>query len=110
MSEIEFHGHKLTSEGVFILKDRLDAIDHLTEPTTIRELRQALGLINFQRRFIKDAAQILLPLTKYLQEQVKNSDKITFNSKAKQAFSDIKTALNKATRLAHPIEDAKLKL
>ena len=110
VSEIEFLGHKLTSEGVFILKDRVDAIDHLTEPTTIRELRQALGLINFQRRFIKDAAKILLPLTKYLQGQVKNSDKITFNLEAKQAFSDIKTALNKATGLAHPQEEAKLKL
>ena len=110
VSEIEFLGHKLTSEGVFILKDRADAIDHLTEPTTIRELRQSLGLINFQRRFIKDAAKILLPSTNYLQGQVKNSDKITFSSKSKQAFSDIKTALNKATGLAHPREDAKLKL
>ena len=89
------------------MKDGVDAIDHLTKPTTIRDLRHALGLQNFQRRFIKDASKILLPLTKYLQGQVKNSDKITFNSEAKQAFSDMKTTLNKATGLAHPREDAK---
>ena len=110
VSDIEYLGQKLNNERVFILKHRIDAIDYLTEPLTIRELQQALGLINCQRRFIKDAAKILLPLTNYLQGQVKNSDKITFNLEAKQAFSDIKTTLNKATGLAHPRGDAKLKL
>ena len=111
VSEIEFLGHKLTGERVFILKDRIVAItqDHLTKPTTVRELRQALGLANFQRRFIKDLAKILFPLTKYLQGQVKNSDEITFNSETKP-FSDIKTALNQAAGLTRPREDAKLKL
>ena len=69
-----------------------------------------MGLINFQRRFIKDAAKILLLLTKHLQGQIKNSGKITLNSEAKQAFSDVKTALNKASGLGHTKEDAKLKL
>ena len=102
VSEIEFIGHKLTSERVFILKDRIDAIDHLTEPITIHELRHALGLLNFQQRFIKDAAKTLLPLTKHLQELVKNSDNITYNLGVPQAFSDIKTALNRATGLFIP--------
>ena len=58
--EIELLGLKLTNERVYIFKDRIYAIDHLTEPATIRELRQALGLINFQQRFIKDAAKYFL--------------------------------------------------
>ena len=108
--EIEFLGHKLTKDGIAILSHRIDAISRLPEPETIRGLRQALGLINFQRRFIKNAAKILVPLTKYLQGHVKNNDKIHLDEEAKNAFATIKTALVKAASLAHPRKDSSLRL
>ena len=67
VSEVQFLGHKINQDGIHILQSRVEAIERLPLPTNIRELRQALGLINFQRRFIKDAAGILAPLTKHLQ-------------------------------------------
>ena len=88
----------------------VEAIERLPLPTNIRELRQALGLINFQRRFIKDAAGILAPLTKHLQGHVKNQDKINLDENAKQAFAKIKKKLAEITGLAHPRADAKLRL
>ena len=109
VSEIEMLGHKINKDGIFVLQDRVDAIHKLPEPTTIRELRHALGLINFQRRFVKNAAKILFPLTKYLQGKVKN-DKITLTAEAKQAFLEIKTALPQAASQAYPREDATLRL
>ena len=110
VSEIEMLGHKIKKDGIFVLQYRVDAIHKLPEPTTIRELRHALGLINFQRRFVKNAAKILFLLTKYLQGKVKNDDKITLTPEAKQAFLEIKTALAQAAGLAHPREDATLRL
>ena len=110
VSEIEMLGHKINKDGIFVLQDRVDALHKLLEPTTIRELRRALGLINFQRRFVKNAAKILFPLTKYLQGKVKNDDKITLTAEAKQAFLEIKTALAQAAGLPHPREDATLRL
>ena len=100
-------GHKLTKDGIAILSHRIDAISRLPEPETIRGLRQALGLINFQRRFIKNAAKILVPLTKYLQYHVKNNDKIHLDE---EAFATITTALVKAASLAHPRKDSSLRL
>ena len=77
---IEMLGHKINKDGIFVLQDRVDAIHKLPEPTNICEQRHALGLINFQRRFVKNAAKILFPLTKYLQGKVKNDDKITLTA------------------------------
>ena len=110
VSEIEMLGHKINKDGIFVLQDRVDATHKLPEPMTICELRNALGLINFQRHFVKNAATILFPLTKYPQAKVKNDDKITLTAEAKQAFLEIKTALAQAAGLAHPREDATLRL
>ena len=50
-------GHKITKDGIFVLLEQISAINELPEPSAIKELRQALcGLINFQQRFIKNAA------------------------------------------------------
>ena len=110
VSEIRMLGHKITRDGILMLPEQISAIKELPEPTTIKELRHALGLINFQRRFIKNAAQILVPLTNYLQGKVKNGDKICLTADAQKAFHDIKQALAQAANLTHPRDDAKLRL
>ena len=87
VSEIEMLGHKINKDRIFVLQERIAAIERLPEPTSIEELRHAMGLINFQRRFIKNAAKILLPQTKYLQGKVKNEDKNhSFRGSQKRTF------------------------
>ena len=66
VNEIEMLGHKINKDEIFVLQDRIAAIERLPEPTSIKELQHAMGLINFQRRFIKNAVKILSPITKYL--------------------------------------------
>ena len=101
-------GYQLSSQGLAVAPDKIVAFQQLPEPTTIKELRQALGLINYQRRFIKNAAQILAPLNMYLRGKVTNSMKITLNNEAKEAFSAIKRAICNAAYLAHPQKQAHL--
>ena len=79
-------------------------------PSTVHELRQVLGLINFQRQFIKAAARILVPLTTYLQGHAKNKDKLDLDDEPKQAFEEIKTQLAHNTGSAHPQIDVELRL
>ena len=54
-----------------MLPERLSAINELLEPSTLKELRHALGLINFQRRFIKNAAKTLVPSQIIRKEKLK---------------------------------------
>ena len=110
MSKIEMLGHKINRNGIFVLQGLVDAIHKLPEPTSIGEKRHSLGLINFQRRFVKNAAKILSALTKCLQGKVKNDEQITLAAEAKKDFVEIETALAQAAFLAHFREDDTLRL
>ena len=100
----------MSDKGFTASQEKVKAIQQLSEPTTIKELRQALGLINYQGKFILNAAGILAPLTAYLKGNVTNAIKITLDHETKQAFIDIKQTLADIACLAHPFENAVLSL
>ena len=99
VNELEVLGYNLSAEGITATDHKIKAIKSFFEPTTIKELRRLLGLINYQRRFIPDAAAILAPLNSYLQ-----------GDDAKQALERIKQAIIQLVCLAHPRHDAQLQL
>ena len=74
--------YTLSSNGLTASHTKVEAIKQLPEPTTIKELRQALGLINYQRKFIPHAAAILALLTTYLKGKVTNATPISLNAEA----------------------------
>jgi len=89
VTELNALGYTLSAQGITASRDKINAVLQLPEPTTIKELRQVLGLINYQRHFIPNAAGIMAPLTAYLKGHVTNSMAITLNAAAQKAFSDI---------------------
>ena len=109
-SEIEVLGYHLSADGISPLNDKIDAIKKFPRPTTVKSLRQFLGMVTYQRRFILDAAQILKPLNDLLQGKPKNNDPINWTHSAEQAFTKTKEALSKIAYLAHPKEGAQLLL
>ena len=110
VNELEVLGYNLSAEGITATDHKIKAIESFSEPTTIKELRRLLGLINYQRRFIPDAAAILAPLNSYLQGDVKNISKISLNFNAKQALERIKQEITQLVCLAYPRHDAQLQL
>ena len=60
---IEFLGHRITAEGAAPIVKHVEAIQNFPQPQDRKQLQSFLGLVNFYRRFIPAAAQILLPLT-----------------------------------------------
>ena len=91
---IAFLGHKVHSGGVEPLSGHVDAITNTPPPSTPKELQRFLGMINFYRRFLPAAANILRPLTAEM-----------------QATTDaIKAALVAAVPLSHPLPAAQLSL
>ena len=59
---IDFLGHRINSSGSFSLPDKVQAISEFNQPVTIKGLQEFVGMVNFNRRFIPAAAQLMSPL------------------------------------------------
>ncbi|KAH9586005.1 hypothetical protein MS3_00007070 [Schistosoma haematobium] len=105
--EIIFLGHVIKQEGILPCEDKVQAIKEYNEPSSLKELKAFLGLVNFYRRFIPHAAERLRPLTDLLRG---NPRRLEINDSARTAFTEIKTALAQATLLAHPDPSATLSI
>lgn len=66
--EVEFLGHTVTNEGVKPNSDKIEAISSWPIPRTEKDLRQFLGILGYYRRFIKDFAKLVKPLTNLLRK------------------------------------------
>eukprot|EP00795_Rhopilema_esculentum_P017899 gene17899-biopygen2721 len=100
-SHIDFLGHHVSPQGISPLSTRVKAIKDFPPPTSLKKLREFLGLINFYRRFVPRCAQLIQPLTDLLSSKsTKEPFQLTVDSLS--AFSEIKTALSQATLLVHP--------
>ena len=63
-------GHVVSSRGIEVDKAKVDTIQSLPYPTSVREVHSFLGRASFYRRFMKDFSKIALPLCKLLQKDV----------------------------------------
>ena len=102
-TDLDFLGHHISSSGISLLPERVEAITQLQQPTTIKELQEFVGMVNFYRRFLPSAAQTMLPLFEALTGKPKT---LVWNPAMTTAFQDTKKSLAEATLLAHPHPDA----
>lgn len=63
---IEFLGHIINSEGMATDPEKIRCLKEIPEPTTRKEIQQFLGLVNYYRKFIKNCAKIVHPISKLL--------------------------------------------
>jgi hypothetical protein len=107
-ARVEFLGHLVTEKGAEPLVKHLEAIKVFPRPQDVRGLQGFLGLVNFYRRFILAAAQLLLPLTSALVGGKKAT--LEWSPQMEAAFTAAKAALCKVTSLAHPDPSAAISL
>ncbi|GFY29719.1 hypothetical protein TNCV_1812971 [Trichonephila clavipes] len=65
-AQVEYLGFLITAEGSRPLSEKVQAILSYKLPETIHDLRTFLGMINFYRRYLKDAAKTQAPLHELL--------------------------------------------
>ncbi|GFX13176.1 hypothetical protein TNCV_2989401 [Trichonephila clavipes] len=65
-AQVEYLGFLITAEGSRPLPEKVQAIFNYKLPETIHDLRTFLGMINFYRRYLKDAAKTQAPLHELL--------------------------------------------
>jgi len=82
-------GHVVSNRGNEVDKAKVEVIEKLPPPTSIKGVRSFLGHVSFYRWFIKDFSKIAKPLTQLL---VKDGP-FEFNEECLSAFHRLKEAL-----------------
>lgn len=109
--KIEFLGYEVSERGISPLPEKVKAIDLYPKPETIEQLRRFLGMLNFYRSHMPNAAKVQGILDKYLHGAKKrDKTKIEWTDEANRAYDMCKENLKNAATLAHPIPDAELSL
>jgi hypothetical protein len=82
-------GHRISEKGIEVDRAKIEAIDKLLPPTTVKGVRSFLGHAGFYRRFIKDFSKISKPLCSLLLKDIK----FQFDEECKTAFMLLKKKL-----------------
>ena len=88
-SEIHYLGHLISPEGISPLPNKLDSIRHLPVPTSVKKIKQFLGLTGYYRKFVPRFADISRPLTTLTKKDVK----FEWTSACQRSFELLKEAL-----------------
>ena len=105
---LQFLGHYVNRDGIRPLEEKVQVIRDFPLPQSHRQLREFLGLVNFYRRFLPHAADLLYPLTQLLGTSDSGTKEVIWTETALEAFSAAKNSLAGATLLTHPQRDATL--
>lgn len=82
-------GYIVSERGIEVDRAKIEVIENLQSPKTVRDVRSFLGHAGFYRRFIKDLSKITKPLTGILLKDVE----FIFNEKFLESFNLLKRAL-----------------
>ena len=108
---LSFLGHHVSADGLTPLPTKVEAIQKFPVPTTRRQVRGFVGLVNFYRRFIRNCSSLLQPLTDLLGgSNVPKNRPLVLSDSAVHAFCTAKAALADASLLFHPVPNAPLQL
>lgn len=90
-------GHNITSDGIFPMQTKSDAIISFRRPTNETEVKSFLGLANYMNKFIPNLATIDEPLRQLTQKGVR----FLWTERHTNAFEAIKQAMSQAVRLGY---------
>ena len=91
-------GHRISARGIEVDKAKIEAIEKLPPPSSVKGIRSFLGHAGFYRRFIKDFSQITKPLSNLLVHGIP----FEFDSQCLHAFSVLKDKLISAPIVVAP--------
>lgn len=99
-------GHRISANGIEVDKAKIQVIEKLSPPTSIKEVRNFLDHARFYRRFIKDFSKI----TKSLCNLLEKDTPFNFSEESLTAFKTLKEKLISIPVIATPDWDLPFKL
>ena len=82
-------GHRISARGIEVDRAKIEAIEKLPPPSSVKGIRSFLGHTGFYRRFIKDFSQIAKPLSNLLVQ----GTPFEFNAQCLRTFLVLKDKL-----------------
>jgi len=89
VSEIPFLGYLVSNEGIKPTSEKVKAILDYKKPNTLLELRRFLGIINYYRRCLKNAASNQAILTEFLKDSRKRDRRLVLGLLKQRQLSRI---------------------
>jgi len=96
--ETEYLGYYLTRKGISPQPKKVEAILRLVPPSTKRQLRRFLGMVNYYRDMWQKRSHILAPLTKL----TSNKAKFVWEEEQQKSFKEIKRVISREVMLSFP--------
>ena len=96
-AEFDFLGHKINSSGISATDKHIQAIKNFPTPKDRTNLKQFLGLANFNLKFVKNGSQIMSPLYKLTSRKIPYE----WTEVHQSAFEEIVTQLATSPGIAH---------
>ena len=94
-TEIKFLGNIISSEGIKVDNEKVEAINQLKPPKNLKELRRLLGMLNYLSRFIPKFSDLTHPLRQLL----KKDNEFYWTKEQEIAFINAKKAISTAPTL-----------
>jgi hypothetical protein len=98
VSEIEYLGYWITRNGIQPVPKKVEAIQCIAPPTTRKQVRSFIGLINYYRDMWPRQSEILAPLTRLTSKDVP----FQWTDVKQQAFDKIKAIVCREVLLSYP--------
>ena len=98
LTEVRFLGHVVSTSGVSVDPEKVEAIMSWEKPKLVFEIRSFLGLAGYYRRFIEDFSRLAAPMTKLTRKEVK----FEWNDSCERAFQELKRRLTSTPILVVP--------
>ena len=101
--EVKYLGHLVGRKGMRKLPRYIQKVEEFPRPTTIKELRGFLGLVNFQRKYIPMCSTISKPLSSATGgRKSQGNKKINWTDEMESAFVQLKTLIREELLLSYP--------
>lgn len=67
--EVKFLGHIISTEGIRMDSENIAAVMRVNVPKTRKDVQSYIGFLNFYRKYFKDFARLIQPLTELLTKE-----------------------------------------
>ena len=98
--EVDFLGHRISQSGIRKTPEYVKRVSEYPRPRTKGELREFLGLVNFQRKFLPNCSVIQKPLS--CQTSGAKQRELEWTVEMNASFETLKAQMAKEIELAYP--------